>query len=159
MYYILDEMRACVGLCIHIQILFMHVSFYFCHYFLFQGLECCHKLEELTLDDNYLQHSLSLHRFPHLRWLSLENNRLTSLPLSSSPLPHLTYINISRNYIRDISGIEVRETDRQKEKEREKEKQRERESKYMYTVAKIYFFSRHLLHYKNFMLVIITQKI
>ncbi|XP_019851716.1 PREDICTED: leucine-rich repeat-containing protein 9-like [Amphimedon queenslandica] len=72
-----------------------------------QGIESCHKLEELTLDDNYLQNCLSLHWFPHLRWLSLENNHLTSLPLSSSPLPQLTYVNISRNYIRDITGIET----------------------------------------------------
>jgi Leucine-rich repeat (LRR) protein len=71
-----------------------------------EGLEFCHKLEEITLDNNYLSHSPSLCHYPNLQWLSIANNQLSSLPLSSSSLSSLTYLNISCNYIKSINGME-----------------------------------------------------
>ena len=73
-----------------------------------QGIELCSKLEELTLDDNFITQPIALHHFINLQWLSIANNNLHSLPHSSTgPLLHLTYINVSGNRIDSLNELEV----------------------------------------------------
>ena len=75
---------------------------------LFQGIEQCSQLEELTLDKNLLSSLPLLSHHPMLRWLSAEDNCLSSLSIPSSPLLHLYYLNVSGNSISALSGVEVR---------------------------------------------------
>ena len=75
-----------------------------------QGLAVCTKLEELTIDRNLLQDLQLVQYFPHLKWLSVSGNRLTSLLSAGTMtvLGKLEYLNISWNSLQGLQGIEVR---------------------------------------------------
>lgn len=71
-----------------------------------QGLDCCCNLEELYLDDNCIYKLEGLSRLSKLKRLSLSNNYLVQIDSSQlDRLPHLHYLALDNNKISSLSNV------------------------------------------------------
>ena len=71
-----------------------------------QCLSLCSRLEELSVDRNLLESAAAVEGLVHLKWLSLQSNRLTELP-SLHNLNQLSYFNFSDNSISSLANLKV----------------------------------------------------